>query len=237
MGCLVDRPEAFAGEMRVDLGCGEVRVTEKLLHDPEIGPTFEQVRSVGVPEDVWVQGVPIGHRKSVDDAPGVPWGQALPPLIEEDGVRWAVGPGDQWAALPEPVPEGFRGRSPQGDTADFGPLSEHRERSAVQIAVPGGQAAALGDPDPGPVQDLEDGDVLEGQGPLDRVLGSLRRRDPVEQRAGPFGARSERPESVVTTPRRFRYRRNERSDAALRAMVRFASRCVPRNARYRRSVG
>jgi hypothetical protein len=69
MGCLVDRPKAFAGEMGVDLRGGEVGVAEQLLHGPQVRTTFEQVRSVGVPEDVWVQGVPIGHRVAVHDAP------------------------------------------------------------------------------------------------------------------------------------------------------------------------
>jgi hypothetical protein len=53
------------------------------------------VRSVGVPEDVWVQGAPIGHRIPLQDAPGVPGREPPAPGVQEDRVGRAVGPGDQ----------------------------------------------------------------------------------------------------------------------------------------------
>ena len=73
MGRLVDGPEAVAGQVGVDLGRREIGVAEQLLHGTQVGPAFEQVRSVRVPERVRVQGAPVGQRMPLEDAPGVPW--------------------------------------------------------------------------------------------------------------------------------------------------------------------
>ena len=61
MGRFVDGPEPVAGDVGVDLGGREVGVAEELLHCPEVGTAFEQVRSVGVAERVGVDGAPVGQ--------------------------------------------------------------------------------------------------------------------------------------------------------------------------------
>jgi hypothetical protein len=127
MSGLVDRPKALAGEMGVDLGGGEVRMAEQLLHGPQISPTFEQVRSVGVPEDVWVQGVPIGHGMAVHDAPGIPRSEPVSPTVQEDRVGWAVRSRDDRPTQIEPVPQGILGWFSKGNASHLGALAEHGE--------------------------------------------------------------------------------------------------------------
>ena len=54
----VQLPPSPIGDVRVELGCGEVRVPEHLLHAPQVGAALEQVRRERVPQEVRVD--PIG---------------------------------------------------------------------------------------------------------------------------------------------------------------------------------
>jgi hypothetical protein len=49
MELLVYRAEVFAVYVRVDLGSGEIGVSQHLLHGPQIGAALEQVRRETVP--------------------------------------------------------------------------------------------------------------------------------------------------------------------------------------------
>ena len=52
MGPAIDVPDPLPGQMRVQLGRGDTRMTEQLLDDPQVGAAFEQVRRERVPQRV-----------------------------------------------------------------------------------------------------------------------------------------------------------------------------------------
>ena len=114
-------------------------MAEQLLHGTQVGTTFEQVRSVGVPEHVRVQRPPIGQWMALQDAPGVPWRQALSPLIEENGIRRALRPGHH---SPGPsrsqVSRASAAGVAEGKPADLGPLAEDGQRSGARGRSPPG---------------------------------------------------------------------------------------------------
>ena len=49
----VQRFQAFAGNVGVNLRCGNIRMTQQHLHDSEIGTVVEQMRGKGVTENMW----------------------------------------------------------------------------------------------------------------------------------------------------------------------------------------
>src|SRR3954469_17709850 len=83
MGRFVDGPQTFTGEMGVDLGRRQVGMTEQLLHGPQVGSAFQQVRSVRVPEGMGVQGPSVGQWMALHDAVGVPRAEPAPQLVQE----------------------------------------------------------------------------------------------------------------------------------------------------------
>src|SRR5829696_6879415 len=72
---VVDRAEAFARQVRVDLRGGKVCVPEQLLHGTQVGAPFEQVGRERVAERVWMQCLAVGQRMAGDDAPRVTGGE------------------------------------------------------------------------------------------------------------------------------------------------------------------
>ena len=80
----VDRPEALAGEVGIDLSRRQVCVTEQFLHGPKVGSAFQQMGSVRVPEGVRVQGPSIGQRMALENPSGVTRTEASTPTIQED---------------------------------------------------------------------------------------------------------------------------------------------------------
>ena len=64
---VVDRLQAVAGEVGVDLRGREVGVAEQLLHDPEVGAALEEVRGVRVTQHVRMQRPAVGERVRGDD--------------------------------------------------------------------------------------------------------------------------------------------------------------------------
>src|SRR5207244_5830872 len=105
----VDRPEAFAGEMGIDLSRCQVCVTEEFLHGPQVGSAFQQMRSVRVSEGVGVQGPSIGQRMTLQDAPGVPRTEAATPLIQEYCAGGRLGGFEHRTPLSEPGGDGVGG--------------------------------------------------------------------------------------------------------------------------------
>ena len=79
--------------MSVDLCGTHVGVTEQLLDRPQIGSALEQVRCVGVPQGVRMQGPTVGQRMAGEDPPGVPGGRAVATGVHEQrraGCRGAA---------------------------------------------------------------------------------------------------------------------------------------------------
>ena len=86
MKLLVDRPQVFPIDVRVDLGRGEVGVTQHLLHGAEVGATLEKVSREGVAKRV--RSDPLDDSRALggalDDSPRPHPRQGLPARIEEE---------------------------------------------------------------------------------------------------------------------------------------------------------
>ena len=52
MGPTIDVPDPFSGEMRVQLGRGDTRMSEQLLDHAQVGAALEQMGRKGVAEGV-----------------------------------------------------------------------------------------------------------------------------------------------------------------------------------------
>jgi len=86
---LIDRSQAFLQNLRVDLGCGNVRVSKHQLDRSEIGTPLKQVRSKRMPDkmrleldwDLGLSAVPG------DDLPESLPGQSFTSSANEEKVR------------------------------------------------------------------------------------------------------------------------------------------------------
>src|SRR6266446_1463672 len=109
MGSRVDLADALAGDMGVELGRGDTRMTEQLLNDPEVGAALEEVRRERVPERMGrdALGEPGSAGRRADGREGLLAGQ--PPAAIAD---------EQWSAPDRlDVAEGEDGRPLVGQPA------------------------------------------------------------------------------------------------------------------------
>src|SRR5215471_6537836 len=83
---VVDGAEAFARQVRVDLGGREIGVAEQLLHGAEVRTSLEQMGGVRVSERVRMERLPVGQRVTGDEAAGVTGGETPAPGVEEHGI-------------------------------------------------------------------------------------------------------------------------------------------------------
>ena len=171
MGRFVDGPQALAGEVGVDLGRRQIGVAEQLLHGPQVGSAFQQVRSVRVPEGVGVQGPPVGQRMALHDAAGVAGaeragraGSGTRRRAGESGVSSV-----RTALARATRASGVDGRGAERHPPDLGSLAEHGDGPLAEVDVAGVEPAALGDPHAGAVEHLEHGEVAEGDGAVDGI--------------------------------------------------------------------
>src|ERR687897_2882193 len=87
---------ALVRDMCVQLGRGEVRVAEHLLHAPQVGAAFEQVRREGVTEEVRVDAPrlePRLRRNRPQDEEDPRTGQRSALRVQEELVAVGGGPG------------------------------------------------------------------------------------------------------------------------------------------------
>ena len=75
--------------MSVDLRGLQTGVTQQLLDHTQIGAPVEQMCSESVPKGM---GVGRHRRPAVEDPANVAWAQTVAPLVEKDGLSWAVLP-------------------------------------------------------------------------------------------------------------------------------------------------
>jgi hypothetical protein len=157
-------------------------VAQHLLDAAQVGAPFEQVGGGGVPEPVraGIGGHPGRPQPLVHHPPRGARVEAATPQPEEQ--RGAAGPGDQdRPAGLLPLLDGPDRRDADRHRALLAALAEHPDRPPPQVERAGVEPAQLADPDPGRVQQLEDGPVPQG----DRALG----RGPVRRRLGHVGGR------------------------------------------------
>src|SRR5215475_1908223 len=110
--------------MRVDLRRGEIRVSEPLLHGPQVSPALQQMSSVGVPERVWVYTPPVGHGMSFQDAPGVTRRELAAPPIQEDRLGGDVRGDEGGTPVPEIGAQRLRRWPAERDSPHLGALPE-----------------------------------------------------------------------------------------------------------------
>src|SRR5437867_10488252 len=114
----VNLAQARRAHVRVDLGRADVRVTEKGLHDAQVGAPVEEMRREGVAQRVGRHAFahPGGERAAADELPDRLAGERSPAHAEEDeGARAAA---EETGSLAREVRlEGGPGRSTDGHDA------------------------------------------------------------------------------------------------------------------------
>ena len=184
----VDLAASAVGDMRVPLGCPEIRVAKHLLDRTEIGATLEQVSREGVSEEVGMHAArletgSIGELSEDQERAGA--SQWAAPDVQEQ-LR-AVAPVEMRAAEREVSTNGFRGRTPEGDEALFVALAEHADDSLFDGDATLLESDRLGHAQAGAVQELDERPVSERAGTgagsrVDEALG-LRGRESAWERA------------------------------------------------------
>src|SRR6187401_2704859 len=81
----VDVPDPLPGQMRVELGRGDTRMSEQLLDDPQVGPAFEQMRGERVTQRMRADlaGQPGSGRSRGDRRPRLLASEAATTVAEE----------------------------------------------------------------------------------------------------------------------------------------------------------
>ena len=155
----VDRPEALAGEMGIDLSRRQVCVTEQFLHSPEVGSAFQQVRSVRVPEGVRVQGLSIGQRMTLENPSSVTRAEASAPTIQEDCTGSGGIGGEPGPTECQPRIHGIGGGFTERNPPNFRSFAEHGDHPPPEVDVGFVESATLRHPDSGAVEQFEHGQI------------------------------------------------------------------------------
>lgn len=179
--------------MRIDLGGGDVGVTEQGLDGAEVRAAFEQVSGEGVAEHVGVEGAVItgGELQTAQGFPiraRIETGTAA--ADEEEGRRFAGEEGG--AGFGEVAIEGGGSLGTDGDDALAVAFTEDGEAQGERLVI--GEAGAnefthakagtVGKFKHGPVAEAGGGSQIEGGG----KLGEAGRRDGLGQGAGGLGS-------------------------------------------------
>ena len=168
MGPTVDLADPLAGQVRVELGRGDTRMSEQLLDDPQVGAALEQVRRERVAQRVRADAVRETGRRG---PPTSPPPRPAAARAGGRGRRGTPGPprvGATWCrARRRSRGAGHPARQPvERDVADrheplLVALADDADEPAVDREVLGVEAERLADPQPGGVEQLEQGPVAE----------------------------------------------------------------------------
>lgn len=170
MSLAVGLPKPLTGDMRVDLGRRQGRVTEQLLDRPQVSATLEQMGCHGVSKSVGTQvGDIVDQCESAVDEPAHDPRVNSPAPVSDEQRRSRTG-GRQPVPVGQPAVECANGRSPQRDGPLLVTLAEHAQEPPVVVDVAGVEPAEFRDPDAAGVEDLNDRQVALGRGPPARVV-------------------------------------------------------------------
>jgi len=174
MELFVDFVETLLVDVGVDLGGGDVGVSEEFLDDAEVGTAFEEVGGEGVAEEV---GVNVLFDAGVG-------GALFDDLADAVGAEGAAADGEKdlgggfffraeevGALVVEVVADGFEGPAADGDDAGLVAFAGDADESVVEVEGFEADFADFGEAEAGGVEEFEDGEVAaaEGDGGVDGV--------------------------------------------------------------------
>ena len=167
----VHGPQAVACDVRVDLRRSHIGVSEQLLNSSEIGPPLEEMGGVGVPQGVGVQEPAVREGVAGEDPPDVAGGHAPAPGVDDRSASFPGRSGRRApVGRPEVRPDGLQRGLPEREPPHLGALAEDGDGRPAAVDVGDVEAATFADPEPGAVEELEDGQVAKGP----RVVGPPR---------------------------------------------------------------
>ena len=148
--------------MGVDLGRGDVRVAEQLLHRPQVPARLEEMARERV-----TQGVRVDHRAEPQLA-GPPLHHALDTarpeaLAPAPHEHRRLGGGDQGPARFEPPRQRLAGEAPHGHDPLLASLAHHVDRPLPEVQPLQVEPHQLGETQPRGIEQLEDRPVPNGQ--------------------------------------------------------------------------
>jgi hypothetical protein len=177
--------------MGVDLGRAQVRVTEHLLHRAQVRASFEEVRGEGMAEKMGVHTCRIETRfrgEATEDEEGAGPGQGAALRVEEK-LR-AVPAIEERPAPGEVSAHGLDAFASERDDPLLVSLAEAPHDAVVQVDPAAVEPDGLADPEPGSVEELDEGPVAECPrsrpiSRLDQALDLAGRERAGEARAAP----------------------------------------------------
>jgi hypothetical protein len=153
---------ASVRNMGVDLGCAQVRVAEHLLHRAQVRAPLEEVRGEGMAEEMGVHPGRIEPRlrgQAPEDEEGAGPGQRAALRVEEklravSAIQERPSPGEVPAHRLDPF-------APERDDPLLVPLAEAPNDAAVQVDPATVESHGFADPEPGPIEELDEGAVAK----------------------------------------------------------------------------
>src|ERR1700730_11085184 len=159
---IVDLHQVFRAHVGVALRRAEAAVAQQLLDEAQVRALAQHVRGEAVSKGVG-RHAPVYARRAgplFHDAKDAPRGQAPAARVGEERPP-------RLAAHGEPAVNGMQGLVPHGDDTLLASLPHDPHRALPPVDVVSIEAAALGDPQPRGVEQLEDGTVTQaGPGAL-----------------------------------------------------------------------
>lgn len=168
VGVSVALLDAFDGDVGVDLGRRQARMTEQFLHSSQVGTAVEEMRRCGVSECVGPRWSAAGHgveesrdervdRARAESASAGAEEQCRArsgPTLTRDSAREQHG-----ARAREVVDDRGLGGHTEGDDPLLVALARDADREPVEVEVVAVQAAELRDAERGGVEQFDDGKV------------------------------------------------------------------------------
>ena len=190
----VHRPQSITSHVSVDLRRSHIGVSEQLLNRSEIGSAFEQMRRVGVPQRVRMQGPAVGERMAVEDPAGVTGRQPAAPRRSRRAPSVGSPTSEPGRACRTYAATASHAGLAEREPADLRTLAEHGDRAAAQVDGVDVEAAALAHPEPGAVEQLEQREVaratagIVARSDVGRLGGAVEQRGRVARGAAPAAA-------------------------------------------------
>ena len=166
METLVNFSQSLIVHVGINLGGGDVGMSEKLLNDPEVCTVLEQMSGKGVAQEVGIHvlfnaGLPGTFLDDLSNAVGTEW----PTSHGEEDFRRSVWLHEFRTLVGEIGFEGRSGARAHWDDAGFVSLAGDPHESIVEVEglQPGG--AYFGEAQPGRIEKFQDGQVPAAKGP------------------------------------------------------------------------